>query len=114
MNKILSAIFATGAVLTFGGLLTHLFKWELSPSLFLIGSAMVLIALIFSREKSEDIVVRRLFVQQILGGFFLFASSILMFVMHGNEWILALAVACVFLLYSSFRLSYIEKKKGQK
>lgn len=116
MKKILSAIFATGAVLTLGGLLTHIAHWELSPYFYLIGSAMILISLIFAREKSEELVVRRLSVQQILGGFFLFASAVLMFVLHGNEWILALAAACVFLLYSTFRLSHIEKKseKGEK
>jgi hypothetical protein len=114
MNKIISALFATGAVLALGGLVTHLSRWELSPYLYLIGTAMIAIALIFGREKSEDFVVRRLYVQQILGGIFLFGSAVLMFVMHGNEWILALAIACVFLLYTSFRLSYIEKKEGKK
>lgn len=111
MNKTISAIFATGSVLAISGLLTYLFYWPLAPYFYLIGTAMIAIALIFMREKSEDSVVRRLSMQQLLGGFLLFASGILMSVMHNNEWILALAVACVFLLYSSFRMSYIEKKK---
>jgi uncharacterized membrane protein len=111
MYKIISAIFATGSALTLGGLVTHVFKWELSPYLFLIGSAMVAIALIFMREKSDDRVVRRLYIQQIMGGIFLFASAVMQFMIRGNMWILALAASCVFLLYSTFRLSSIEKKK---
>ncbi len=110
MNKLISVIFATGAVLALGGLLTHLSQWELSPYLYLIGSAMVAISIIFMREKSDSLTVRRLYVQQIIGGILLFASAVMMFALQGNVWILGLAAACVFLLYSSFRLSAIEKK----
>ena len=114
MNKIISTIFATGSVLALGGLLTYLFYWPLAPYFYLIGTTMIAIALVFMRDKSEDPVVRRLSMQQLWGGLLLFVSGVLMIVMHSNEWILALAIACVFLLYSSFRMSYIEKKKNKK
>lgn len=114
MNKIISTIFATGSVLALGGLLTYLFYWPFAPYFYLIGTTMIAIALVFMREKSEDPIVRRLAMQQLLGGLLLFVSGVLMIVMHGNEWIVGLAIACVFLLYSSFRLSYIEKKKNKK
>jgi nitric oxide reductase large subunit len=114
MKKLIPGIFQSGAVLSLLGAALYITGWVGAPYFYVIGSAMVMLAEIFSPVNSDSVVVRRLHIQQVFGGFFLFASSICMVMLHGNEWIILLAVACVFLLYSTFRLSYELKKKSEE
>lgn len=114
MKNLINGLFFAGSVMVLIGVTTFITRWFMSPYLYIVGAAMVLIALFYSPIHSDSKVIRRLRAQQVLGGFCLFASSVLMKVMHGNEWMVALAIACVFLLYSAFRLSSELKKEENK
>lgn len=110
-QQLLTGFFQVGALMVLIGAATFITRWSVSPYLYLIGSVMVLVSQILSPEHSDNTVIRRLHVQQVLGAFFLFASAICMLVLKGNEWIILLAIACVFETYSIFRLSYEWKKE---
>jgi hypothetical protein len=115
MNKKLAeGLFQVGGVLVLAGAILYITRLGIAPYLYLIGSAMIVISLFFTPIDNENHTIHRLYIQQILGYVFLFVSAILMFVMHGNEWIVCLAIACVFILYSSLRISHEEKKEKDK
>lgn len=110
-NKFITAVFQTGAILVLIGSATYIISLIFAPYMYLIGSLMVAVAQILSPIRTDSKVIKRLHVQQILGGIFLFISAVCMFLLHHNEWILCLAIACVFEGYSIFRISYELKKE---
>ena len=83
--------------------------------------AFLLAAVQFSNNTREHgIVVRRLYGQQQLGAFFLLMVALFMSMQtfhygfaRRNEWLVALAVACVLQLYTAFRIP-VEIEKEQK
>jgi len=111
MKKIAPFIFEIGAVVALAGVVLFITRSHIAPYLYIVGAAMVLIGQILTPFHGDNLVIRRLHAQYVLGGVFLFVSSILMYLLHGNEWIICLAIACVFFLYSIFRMSYEEKKE---
>lgn len=110
-QQILNGFFQVGAIMALIGAASYITGWNLSSYLYLIGAVMLLVSQILTPFHTDNHVIRRLHVQQIMGGFFLFASAICMFVLRGNEWIVLLAISCVFILYSTFRISYEMKKE---
>lgn len=80
--------------------------------IFTVAAFIFAAAQMAMQGEAADYVVQRLQRQQTLGGIFLVATGVLMcnqawhftFYLTHNEWIVSLAIACVMLLYTAFRL----------
>jgi hypothetical protein len=112
MKRLIPGLFQIGAILVLIGAVVYITQWPAARYIYLIGGAIVAISQILSPIHTENKVVKRLHIQQIVGGLFLFISGICMFVLHGNEWIICLTISCVFELYSVYRISYEMKKEN--
>lgn len=111
MKKLYSIIFQVGALLLLVGAASYITHWVLSPYIYIVGAAAVAIAQTQSVYDKKNIVLKRLYRQQLFGGLFLFIAGVLMFTLpRGNEWMLALTIGTVLELYTSFRIPQEEKK----
>lgn len=114
MNKLISALFAVGAVMTLAGAVTFMSGWLYAPYVYTIGATLFALAQINTFYRGENKNLRRLYRQQLLGAFFLVLAGALMFFSDQNEWILMLTVGAIMELYSSFRISHEEKKEAKR
>lgn len=106
MKKYHSALFIFGAALVLIGAASYITRWALSPYIFSTGALIVaLVQILLTPYKGKDLVVKRLYRQQIFGALFLVVSGVLMFTLpHGNEWMLAMTIGAVIELYTAFRM----------
>ena len=112
MSKIYQIVQGVGAVLLLVGAILQITRWELSPILYTIGAVMFAYVQIMTRYEGQNLIIRRLRRQQILGAVLLVFAGILMFVTKHNEWVLCLTVAAILELYTAFRIpSELEKEK---
>jgi hypothetical protein len=112
MKKYQSLIFVIGAVLLLTGAASYITRWNLSPYLYSAGALVVAVIQILNRYQGKDLIVKRLYRQQIFGALFLVVTGVLMFTLpHGNEWMLTLTIAAVLELYTAFRLPQEEGSK---
>lgn len=118
-------VLALGGVLLFVGVATWLMSEKTSSVICMIASVMYSIATVSGQRgiKKDDFTVRRLCYMQIIGVVSFVAMSVFMTLQafHAwyqytfllcvcrNQWIVAMAIGCVFYLYSTFRLCYIYK-----
>lgn len=121
MNKCLrDIVLKCGACLLLVGAAGYPLYDKLCFYIYTIG-AFLFAAIQFSYDtKGHGIVVRRLYGQQQLGAFFLLIVALLMSMQtfsygfaRRNEWLVALAIACVLQLYAAFRIP-VELEKEQK
>lgn len=110
MKRLFNILFIIGALMLLVGAASYITHWALSPYLFTTGAFMVLIAQFFTPPHGDSITLRRLRRQQLLGAILLVLAGVLMFVTHGNEWILCMTIAAVLQLYTSFRIPNEEEK----
>ncbi|WP_321517746.1 hypothetical protein [uncultured Bacteroides sp.] len=112
MKKYQSLIFIIGAVLLLTGAASYITHWNLSPYLYSAGALAVAVVQILNRYQGKDLIIKRLYRQQIFGALFLVITGVLMFTLpHGNEWMLTLTIAAVLELYTAFRLPQEEGSK---
>lgn len=112
MSKIYQIVQGVGAVLLLVGAMLQITRWELSPILYTIGAVMFAYVQIMTRYEGQNLIIRRLRRQQILGAVLLVFAGVLMFVTKHNEWVLCLTVAAILELYTAFRIpSELEKEK---
>ena len=101
-----------GAVLLLIGAMLQITRWEISPIIYTIGAVLFAYVQVMSRYDGNNLVVRRLRRQQIIGAVLLVFAGVLMFVTRHNEWVLCLSAAAVIQLYTAFRIpSELEKEK---
>ena len=106
MKRLVQPLMLVGAVLALVGVTFYITNWPLSPYLYTIGATMVALAQINSPIKTDNITLKRLRVQQIIGAILLVVAGALMFFMHRNEWIVCLSVAAFLELYTAFRIPH--------
>ena len=112
-KKYLEYMTTIGAVLILVGAGSYITQWALSPYLYTAGAILFAIAQLMSRYEGKNIIIRRLRRQQIFGAFLLMLTSVCMFTLHRNEWIVCLTVAAILELYTAFRIpDELEKKKN--
>lgn len=103
------------------GMLASLLLWltpevldrGITSAIYALSTILLTILMRLSTPVSSDVVVRRLYTQQTIGCVMFIVSALFMLNQHyhwllmfiRNEWIVAFAIACVFFVYSSFRLS---------
>ena len=101
-----------GAVLLLIGAMLQITRWEISPIIYTIGAVLFAYVQVMSRYDGNNLIVRRLRRQQIIGAVLLVFAGVLMFVTRHNEWVLCLSAAAVIQLYTAFRIpSELEKEK---
>lgn len=112
MKKGLSIIQMTGAVLLLVGAMLQITRWELSPVIYTIGAVLFAYVQVMDGYQGQNLIIRRLRRQQILGAVLLVFTGVLMFVMKRNEWIVCLTIAAILELYTAFRIpAEMEKEK---
>ena len=104
MDKWTQPMLLVGAVMALIGAALHITGWAFTPYIYTIGATLVALSQINSPIVTQNVTVKRLRAQQVLGALLLVATGALMFFMHHNEWILCLTVAALLELYTSFRI----------
>ena len=100
-----------GAILLLIGAVLMVNQLTIAPYLYTIGALLFGYVQVFhGKYDGPSLVIRRLRRLQIFGAIMLVVTGIPMFTMRHNEWILAMAVAAIFELYTAWRIP-IELKK---
>ncbi|MBP3679313.1 MAG: hypothetical protein J6I70_03240, partial [Bacteroidaceae bacterium] len=76
-----------GAILLLLGAMLQITRWELSPVIYTIGAVLFAYVQVMDGYQGQNLIIRRLRRQQILGAVLLVFTGVLMFVMKRNEWI---------------------------
>ncbi|MBO5812094.1 MAG: hypothetical protein J6Q97_02585, partial [Bacteroidaceae bacterium] len=134
MNKMINVMMTIGGVLLLVGAMVMITGWGYAPYIYLLGSVMFASAQLSDRYDGDDMILKRLRLQQVLGsillvitGFLMFSSnyhqqlmfnnsmndtlrSFLLTLTARNSWIVTLCIATLFELYSSFRIDARNKE----
>ncbi|MCE2617015.1 MAG: hypothetical protein ACTTJK_09510 [Phocaeicola sp.] len=111
MKKNLKSLMMLGAILLLIGAVLMVNQLTIAPYLYTIGALLFGYVQVFhGKYEGQSLVIRRLRRLQIFGAIMLVVTGIPMFTMHHNEWILAMAIAAIFELYTAWRIP-IELKK---
>lgn len=115
MKKSYSIIQMVGAVLLLAGAMLQITRWDVSPYIYTLGALMFGYVQVMSRYEGQNLIVRRLRRQQIMGAMLLVFAGVLMFVARHNEWILCLSIAAFIQLYTAYRIpAEIEKEERKQ
>lgn len=105
MNRTLfSTLMIIGALLLLAGAALMITGWILAPYLFCVGALLFAAMQMTDRYEGQDITVKRLRRQQLIGSLMLLVTGVLMFVERHNGWIVTLTIAAVIQLYTAFRM----------
>lgn len=105
MNRTLfSTLMIIGALLLLAGAALMITGWTLAPYLFCVGALLFAAMQMTDRYEGQDITVKRLRRQQLIGSLMLLVTGVLMFVERHNGWIVTLTIAAVIQLYTAFRM----------
>ena len=112
MKKNYTYLMMAGAILLLLGVMLQITRWELSPVIYTIGAVLFAYVQVMDGYQGQNLIIRRLRRQQILGAVLLVFTGVLMFVMKRNEWIVCLTIAAILELYTAFRIPVeMEKEK---
>jgi hypothetical protein len=138
MNKMINVMMTIGGVLLLVGAMVMITGWEYAPYIYLLGSVMFASAQLSDRYDGDDMILKRLRLQQVLGSILLVITGFLMFsgnyhqqlmfnnsmndtlrtflltLTAKNSWIVTLCIATLFELYSSFRIDARNKELEDK
>ena len=112
-------LFYTGGILLVIGAILPLFQPTLAPWVFALGALLFASMQIAGQHyDGSNIIIRRLYRQQLVGALLLVVTAIMMFMQlyaippfRGSEWKIALLIAVVLETYSIFRIEAEEKKE---
>ena len=112
MKKSYTYLMMAGAILLLLGAMLQITRWGLSPVIYTIGAVLFAYVQVMDGYQGQNLIIRRLRRQQILGAVLLVFTGVLMFVMKRNEWIVCLTIAAILELYTAFRIpAEMEKEK---
>ena len=138
MNKMINVMMTIGGVLLLVGAMVMITGWDYAPYIYLLGSVMFASAQMSDRYDGDDMILKRLRLQQVLGSILLVITGFLMFsgnyhqqlmfnnsmndtlrtfllsLTAKNSWIVTLCIATLFELYSSFRIDARNKELEEK
>lgn len=111
-------LFYIGGILLVIGAVMPLFQPTLAPWIFALGALLFASMQIAGQHyEGSNLIIRRLYRQQILGALLLVVTAIMMFMQlygippfRGSEWKIALLIAVLLETYSIFRIEHEEKK----
>ena len=111
ITKLDNVISVVGSILLFIGLILQFVKFEYAPYVYLVGAVAVAWMQVKYGYEGNNIVIRRLRKQQLIGAMLLIMAGVLMIVWHRNEWVLCLSISAVLQLYTAFRIPQEEEKE---
>lgn len=111
ITKLDNIISLVGSVLLFIGLILQFIKFEFAPYVYLVGAVAVAWMQVKYGYEGNNIIIRRLRKQQLIGAMLLVMTGVLMIVWHRNEWVLCLSISAVLQLYTAFRIPQEEEKE---
>lgn len=115
-----NVIGTVGAILLFAGLVLQFIHRTEAPYVYSFGALLFALVQFLSAYEGTNVTLRRLYRQQQLGALVLLLTGGLMFlsghyyagIYFRNEWIVGLAIAAVFELYTAFRIPQEEQKEN--
>ena len=114
ITKLDNIISLAGSVLLFIGLILQFIKFEYAPYVYLVGAIAVAWMQVKYGYEGNNIIIRRLRKQQLIGAMLLIMTGVLMIVWHRNEWVLCLSISAVLQLYTAFRIPQEEEKEKRR
>lgn len=122
LNRFQNTIFICGAVLLLIGAATYISGWQLSFYLYAVGACAFSGMQLFVGYDGDNLIVKRLRFQQVIGALLLLCTAVLMAMQsfnfgfaRRNEWMVCLAIASVLELYTAFRIpSELEREKKKE
>lgn len=111
MNKYYPAMTVIGAVLILAGAIIQITQAVWAPYVYLAGAVLFAYVQVMSGYHGQNLIIKRLRRQQILGACLLVLTGIMMILWHRNEWVLCLTIAAVLELYTAFRIPQEEEKE---
>lgn len=96
-NKIAWIVLLVGAA-------GKLFFWAEASYVYTVAAVVLALSQFMLREKEGGFVVRRLVMQQQIGGLALVAAGVMMFTMVRNEWMVAMFIGALLELYTAYRI----------
>lgn len=110
--------YSAGGLLLVAGAVLPIFLSSVAPFVFALGAVMFAPTQMADRYESDNIIIRRLRRQQMLGALMLLVSAGLMLTSYwnippfrGSEWKMTLTIAAVIELYTIFRISHEAEKE---
>ena len=122
IGKIQNILSIAGGVLLLVGAMTYITGSVYSFYIYAVGALCFSGVQIWSGYDGDNIVVKRLRFQQVVGAILLLCTAVFMAMQtfdfgfaRRNEWMVCLSIACVLELYTAFRLpSELEKEQKRK
>lgn len=120
LNRIQTWVLRVGALVLLAGVALAGSRSGWSAALYALGALMFCPMQMLVRYEGSDFVVLRLRRQQLFALFAIIASAVLYvgevmewtpYALRHNYWLVALAIGCVFLVYTTFRIGQEMKKK---
>ena len=111
-SKMKDKLAVVGAIVLFIGLALQFVKLAWAPYVSLVGAGLFAYVQLVSDYKGQNILIRRLRRQQLLGAMLLVLTGVIMLLWKRNEWIVCLTVAAVLELYTAFRIPQEEAKEN--
>ena len=122
LNKIQLAIYLVGGILMLAGVVLNPITTSIAPYIYCVGALMFAAMQFCATYDGDNITIRRLRRQQILGAVLYMLAGVAMFSNDyiteqfsvRNGWILFIAIGTVLQAYTVFRLSSELKKEENK
>lgn len=123
LTTLQTLVYNAGGLLLIAGAALPMFTpaGRIAPFVYAAGASMFCTMQMLARYEGNDLTVRRLRRQQLVGSVLLLAAAALMFMslyrtgpFQGAEWQMALALGAVFEVYTAFRLPAALKKAGEE
>lgn len=111
LTKLQNTIYALGAVLILLGAVLWMTKSMVAIYIYCLGSVLFAAMQFLQSYEGNNVTVKRLRRQQILGALLLMLTGVLMIVntmhlgyLYHNEWIVCMSIAAFLELYTAFRI----------
>ena len=133
-DKMIRSFTVAGGILLLAGAAIQITRWEYAPMLFAVGAVIFVTGQLADRSNGDDLIMKRLRGQQVLGSVFIILTALLMFsgdlhenlllnsgtnpkvrsflldLTRRNNWIVTLTIAALFELYPAFRMESRQKE----
>lgn len=137
-NRVIRAFTVTGGILLLAGAAVRITGWEYASLLFAFGTVLFVTGQFSDRYEGDDVIIKRLRGQQLLGSVFLVLTALLMFsgpfhesilmnqginpklrsflieLTRRNNWIVTLTIAALFELYPAFRIDSRQRESEKE
>ncbi len=103
-TRIVSTLNALSWVALLVGAVGRMFCPGIAAWIFLAAAVSLVVTQFLLRVRGGNFVLKRLVIQQLIGGIVLVAAGVLMFTHTRNEWIAVMFVGTLLQLYAAFRI----------